>query len=153
MRNDKAKCKMDTVNETVEWKWADDSTDLVALSDLPQGIVIKLALFGLKTKLSNTYASVPIMSASKKAFLVGLQALIDNIWSAGSTRVSLIARAVARVRGVSIEDAIAAVAKLDKVALAKLRKHPGVKHAMATIQLEDIEAEGVDDYDLDDILP
>lgn len=153
MRNDKAKCKMDDERETVSWTWADDSTNVVGLYELPTGIVTKLALFGLKTKLSNTYAAQPIMSAAKKAFSAGLQALMDDIWSAGSTRVSLMARAVARVRGIAIEDAIAAVAKLDKADLAKLKKHAGVRHAMATIQLEDAEAEGGDDYDLDDILP
>lgn len=150
MRNDKAKVAIDQEARSAKWVFANGVEVKVALDSLPPTTVVRLALFGLKTKLSNTYAGEPILSASIKNFERGLQALRDNIWSTGTTRVSLLARAVARVQGVSIEDAIAAIAKLGKGPLKQLRGHSGIKYAMAKIQLEDAEVEGTDEaFDLD----
>ena len=155
MRNDKAKtttCMIDG-KESVFWNWANGETDEVLLSELPAITILKLTLFGLKTKLSNTYAGEPILSASRKNFLRGLQSLTDGIWTTGTTRISMLARAVARVRGIAIEDAIESIAKLDKKDVKKLRDHSGVKYAMAKIQLEDAETDGTGDaFDLDDFL-
>lgn len=147
MRNAKAKVKTDLDNDTCTWIWADETETCVSPFSFSNTIQTRLMLFGLKTKLSNTYAGEAIMTAAKTCFTTGLAMLDDGEWSTGSTRVSILARALARVRGLSIEESIDAIAKLDKKDNAKLRKAKAIRFAIATIELE--EAEKIEDDDGD----
>lgn len=147
MRNAKAKVKTNLDDETCQWIWADDTVNTVAINDFDQAIITRLILFGLKTKLSNTYAGEAVMSAAKKVFATGLAMLLDGEWTSGTTRTSILARALARVRGLSIEEAIDAISKLDKKDAGKLRKAKPIRFAIAQIELE--EAEAIEDEDGD----
>jgi uncharacterized sporulation protein YeaH/YhbH (DUF444 family) len=149
MRNKKARVSVDVENLTLNWKWDDGLIDVVRLHDFPTAIVEHLALHGLKAKLGDTYAGEPILSTSKRLWAQCRDQLMGGTWSAGRARTSILARAIARMRGLDVEDAVEVLAALDKDTLKKLRKNKRVRMTIAKIELEDAEA-GVSDDDEDD---
>lgn len=122
--------------------FADGSKREVNLSDLPQEIQVTLALHGLAQKLGDSYASVKgnVGDAIKK-FDAVLAQLTSGEWAAkregeGSSKVTELAEAIARIKNVSVEIANAAVAKATDDQVKGWKANSTVKAVIAQIRAE-----------------
>ena len=110
------------------------------LNELNDEIRLKLALHGLKQKLGDAYAGEKDPAAAMKAVEEVYSRLKNGEWTTGraggGSRVGQLAKALARVKGVSVEEAAAAIENLSKEERAQLRKHPLVQKALLEIKME-----------------
>lgn len=132
-----------TVTATgVEFNFLGTDTELaIDISTLPEDIITKLAIHGLSQKLGDSYAGADAKDC--EACVQGvLKNLQDGQWKAaregggGTTRISLLAAAVARVQGLEVADCVEKIAGLDDEQKKGLRANGKVKAAMAAIQAE-----------------
>ncbi len=141
MRNKLASKKADATNGTVTFAIADEGQPIVAaLTALPQAIVNQLALHGLSQKCGDSYAGAETPAEARAAVSAVLADLTAGNWNAaragGAVKVLVVVEALARVSGESVEDAQSVYGDLSDEDKEKLRKHPGVKAAMAAINAE-----------------
>lgn len=133
-----------TVNgdgETVDGK-----TFLLSLENLSEDIITRLALHGLSQKVGDSFAGAgeepnPLKYAEER-IIETYEQLRKGEWRvtvAGGPRASLLARALARVTGHSLEEAIEVVEGLDDEQKKAIRKDPAIKKASADIKLEDAQ--------------
>lgn len=112
------------------------STIVASLAELPDSMITELALHGLSQKIGDSYSGVKVVSealASAKAVWENLKKGQFNSHSSGS---GILAEAVARIKGISIEEAQEAIAQLDEEAEDKLRKNDRVKAVVTVIRGE-----------------
>ena len=110
------------------------------LDGLSAEIVERLAVHGLSQKIGDSASGF-----SKDRDFLGafgaMQAVWENlqagVWAgrAGGGTSDLVA-AIAKLKGVSLEEAQAAVDKADDEQVKELRKHPAIKEAIAKIQAQ-----------------
>lgn len=148
MRNKKATTKTD--NNGVVWTFHNGQQFVAELVSLSEDMIRKLAIHGMKQKLSDSYAGkeVSVSQAFSNVRSV-FDMLKDDEWTSGVTRTSILARAISRLTSRAIEDCIETLANLDKEELAELRKSPKVRSMIAEIQLDDAKDAVGPDFDLD----
>lgn len=140
-------------------KFPDESLLSLVLEKLSESVVTRLAVHGLSQKLGDSFAGAaseenPLTYAKERVAAV-IKQLTDGEWrvtGAGGPRVTLLARALARATGQTLEAAIEVLtekeAELDneetkkadnpwKQWQANLRSQPAVKKATSDIKLED----------------
>lgn len=110
------------------------------LDGLAEEIVERLAVHGLSQKIGDAAANF-----SKERDFLGafgaMQAVYDNLkagaWASrsGGGTSDLVA-AIAKIKGVSLEDAQGAVDRATEEQIRDLKKHPAVKEAIAKIQAQ-----------------
>lgn len=108
------------------------------LDNYTQEIIERLAIHGLSQKLGDSTSSFSKDRDFHGAF-TSAQAVEDNlragVWAGkGGNGISDLVAALAELQGASIEDAQAAVDKMDEEQLATIKKHPAVKKAIADLQ-------------------
>ena len=112
-----------------------------SLEELNDEIRLRLALHGLKQKLGDAYAGEKDPAAAMKSVQEVYERLRNGEWTtarSGGGRVGQLAKALARAKGVSIEEATAAIEGLSKEERAQLRKHPRVQKALLEIKMEEL---------------
>lgn len=137
-----AKKDYDAETATFSIVFADGTSHEVALSDLPQEIQLNLALHGLSQKLGDSYASVKgDVAAAKEKFSTTLKQLMAGEWAAkregeGSSKVTELAEAIARIKGVEVAVANAAVGKATDDQIKGWKANAKVKAVIAEIRAE-----------------
>lgn len=143
----------------VAFAFPDGETVTIRLSELPREMVERLAVHGLSQKGGDSYASAGSeenpLGAAKEWLKATLEDLRKGAWrvtTAGGFRATMLARALARVTGQTVEAAQAVVdlnSELDddgkpsengKAWLKKMRANEQIKAATAAITLEDQKA-------------
>lgn len=143
----------------VAFAFPDGHVETIRLSELPQEMVFRLAVHGLSQKGGDSYASAGGEENPLGAAKDWLKATLDQIrkgdWrvtTPGGFRATMLAKALARVTGKSIEDAQAVVdvhSELDddgkpsekgKAWLKSMRANEQIKAATAAITLEEQKA-------------
>lgn len=116
----------------------------VHLDDLSEEMVKRLALHGLSQKLGDAASSFSKEDNFHGAFSA-IQTTADNllagVWASRSGGTSDLAQAIAELQDVDLEDAEAAVAKMDEETLKVFKSHPEIKLKIAEIQKRRLEAQ------------
>ena len=108
------------------------------LDKLDAATVERLAVHGLSQKIGDAASSF-----SKDRDFLGAFASMSGVWETllaggwnqkGGGGTSDLVAAVAKLKGVSLEEAQAAIDKANEEQLAALRKHPAIKAEIAEIQ-------------------
>ncbi len=128
-------------------------TVVASLSDLPQEIIVQLALHGLSQKGGDSYAGAKAATAEldiePEAWAKGqvesvLEQLRAGNWAVrtggGGAQVTDLARAIAEATGEAVESCVERVAESDKETKAALRKHPEIAPILARMRRERAEA-------------
>jgi hypothetical protein len=144
---------------TVEFTFSDGTTRSYALRELPEEIQQRLMIHGALQKGGDSYASV---KGNVSEGVASLDKVFENLsggrWTAGreegeaKPRTTELAEAFSRIKGVSIEEAQAAVEAATEDQRKNLRKHDRVKAVIAQIRAEKAAAKlaksGAEDVDL-----
>lgn len=137
-----AKKDYDAETATFSIVFANGHSVEVALADLPQEIQLNLALHGLSQKLGDSYASVKgDVKAAVEKFTATLVQLKAGEWAAkregeGSSKVTELAEAIARIKGVEVAVANAAVGKATEDQIKGWKANAKVKAVIAEIRAE-----------------
>lgn len=144
-RNEIAKKSVDTDNGTVTFAFADGGSPIVVeLSKVSDANVTRLALHGMSQKCGDSYAGAESIADAREAVLGVQEMLYSGEWSTrapGEPRVAVLAEALARATGRTVEEAKTALAAMDEDARKAVSAHPGVKKARAEMALEKASAE------------
>ena len=110
----------------------------LGLDELKPEIVERLALHGLSQKIGDSAANFSKEENFHGAF-GAMQGTADNllqgIWAAkGGSGTSDLAQAIAELQDVEIEEAEAAIARMDEDTLKIFKSHPEIKLKIAEIQ-------------------
>lgn len=136
----------------VAFKAGDETIVALALSELSPDVVTRLAVHGLAQKIGDSYAGAADEADPLAAAKAWIAETVDQLkkgdWRVaavgGGPRASLLAKALARATGQSLEDAIAVVDLLpdedvgDQPGKKTLRK--ALKAQMAEISAEEAQA-------------
>lgn len=103
----------------------------------------QLALHGLKQKVGDAAAKEAGATAAEK--LAAMQQVVDSLkrgeWNArGAGAGGLVVEAIARVKGLSVEEALERWRELSEADKDAVRKHPAIKAAVAEIRAERLAA-------------
>jgi hypothetical protein len=132
----------------VQFVFSDESKQALMLANLQPGIVVRLALHGAGQKIGDSYASAakaddPVAYAKEAAKDVIAQ-LVTGEWRAasapGAAKVTLLARALARLTGETPEKTQEIVDSLTKEQTAEYKSKKKVVKAMEAIRAEDAAA-------------
>lgn len=122
----------------VDFQFVNGKKLVCRLDELPEEIVKRLAVHGLAQKIGDSYAGV--QGAVEIACLNAndvWESLKNGDWNVGRSGTGgVIAEAIARVTGRTVEECRDMLAALDDDAKAKLRKQKKVASAMADITAE-----------------
>lgn len=144
-RNEIAKKVVDVDAGTVAFTFADNGTPIVVeLSKVSDANQNRLALHGLSQKCGDSYAGAESIADAREAVLGVQEMLYSGEWSTrapGEPRVAVLAEALARATGRTVEEAKAALAAMDDETRKAISAHPGVKKARAEMALERANAE------------
>lgn len=137
-----AKKDYDTENASFSIVFSNGQKREVTITDLPSEIQLNLALHGLSQKLGDSYASVKgNVELAIEKFDAVLKQLAAGEWAAkregeGSSKVTELAEAIARIKNVPIEKANAAVAKATDEQIKGWKANSSVKAMIAQIRAE-----------------
>lgn len=120
----------------------------IKMSDFPEEIVHQLAFHGLSQKATDATAGKSAEESEERVRAV-IDALQAGNWtvrgsgtgSGGTGRITQLVEAVARIKGIPVEDAKAAVDGLEDEQKKALQKSPTVKAMIMTIKQERLAAE------------
>jgi hypothetical protein len=127
------------------------------MSLMPASMINELAWHGLSQKVGDSAAGFSKAQDFSGAF-GAMQQVVDNLYSGiWSTRgqgggVADLINAIAELRGVSVEQAQAAVDQMDEEQLKKVASHPAVKAKVAEAKAMRLNAAAQNAPDLDDLL-
>jgi len=112
----------------------------VDLNELSNEMQLKLALHGLSQKVGDSYAGCEVDEIIAKATGV-INDLKNGDWSSrvagsGAPRTTLLAEAVVRATGQTMEVVLGKIAEMDDDAKKNLRNHDQIKQATAAIKAE-----------------
>lgn len=124
------------LDDGVRIRFVDGETLEVRMAELPPDIVKHLALFGLATKLGDSYAGIKDPEEARQAAAAVADRLRAGQWTKrpkGEPRTSDLALALAEVIGTTPEAAAERIAALDRAQRYALRRHPKVRAVLARI--------------------
>ena len=106
------------------------------VGDLPQEMIERLAVHGIAQKVGDSYAS----AESVEEALGNAKSVWENLkagqWATKAARGGKYVEALHRVTGKPYEDCLEAWQGMTDKQKADLRKHPGIKKAIADIEVE-----------------
>jgi len=144
-RNEIAKKTVDVDSGSVTFTFADEGAPVVVeLSKVSDANMTRLALHGMSQKCGDSYAGAESIADAREAVLGVQEMLYSGEWSTrapGEPRTSVLAEALARATGKTVEAAKAALDAMDDDTRKAVSAHPGVKKARAEIALEKASAE------------
>lgn len=151
-------CDKAIVARSVRFEFANGEVLMCDLNDLTEEMRDRSALHGISARVGDSFAgaakeSDPVAWAYEQAKATW-RAMQGGDWSVRRSEGSILAEALARVTVRTLEEAVAAIAKLDDEAKKKLAKAPSIKLAVAQIALERATkaAEASSDGDVEDLL-
>lgn len=123
----------------VSFKFADkkETTQLFELSSLSGEMVTQLAIHGLSQKLGDSYSGITNVSEAMDTVAEVWKNLVAgnfNVRSSGTG--GMLAEAVARIRGITVEVAREMIESLDEEKLETLKKNQRVKDTLTVIRAE-----------------
>jgi hypothetical protein len=136
-RSTKAKKTVDVEKSTVTFDGGTHGTFVADLSKLKPEIVHRLALHGLSQKLGDSYAG-DVENPVHEARGVYDELAAGN-WStrvAGEPRFTLLAEAIAAIKGVAVDVVQSKLEEMDEDEVAALKKNPAVKARMDHIKAQ-----------------
>jgi hypothetical protein len=136
----------------VEFRFEDKSKTVLAcqLDELNEDIVRELAVHGLAQKVGDAYSGADNPTEAIAAAREVWGNLTRGVFNGRSSGTGgIVAEAVARIKGISVEDAAAAIGGLDEDALDALKKNARVKAMIAVIKGERAAAKAGADGDDD----
>jgi hypothetical protein len=121
---------------TFQFEDAKGTTRVFDLSKLSEAMIRELAVHGASQKLGDSYSGVKVVTEAIQS--------VDDVWdnlmkgnfNATVSGSGILAEAVARIKGITIEEATAAIRSLDEEAVEKLKKNDRVKGMMIIIRGE-----------------
>ena len=129
--------KVDEVGRRVKCVLGNGVCVELGLGELKTEIVERLALHGLSQKLGDSAASFSKEENFHGAF-GAMQGTADNllqgVWASRNSVASDLAMAIAELQGVELEEAEAAIARMDEDTLKVFKSHPEIKLKIAEIQ-------------------
>lgn len=130
---------------SVTFTFTNGSEVFCPLATLPEEIRDRLAVHGLSQKLGDSYASAGDKGMTLDDCAAGVRDIYQNlqngIWSAGGgSGVSILAEALARVVGESVEAAILIIQEKGDEWKKGLAKRDDIKSAVADIRAERAKA-------------
>jgi predicted HAD superfamily phosphohydrolase len=136
----------------VRFTFANDTVLLADLGTLSPDMVKMLAVHGLSQKLGDSYASSETVAEAIESATGTMKNLQDGNFNArvqGSG--GILAEAVARLKGIPVEQAQEMLAALDEEARLEIAKKPQVKATIDVIKGEKAIAklDGLDDVEFD----
>lgn len=130
-------------DEGVLFKFSDDTVLETKLSDLSPEMVTQLALHGLSQKVGDSYSGVKgDVDEAKKLATGTWERLVKGEFKAtressgGGSKVTDLARALAKVAGVELVDAVGKLAEMDRDQKKGLRENLHIQRALLEIQKE-----------------
>ena len=139
-----AKKVIDFEKLTLTIAFANGQTLSADINDFDENMWNKLTMHGLSQKLGDSYAGAESVDSAYATCSALLDQLKSGVWAAKSSRGGIVAEALARATGKPLEEAIAAIAKMEKPAIAALKKHPAWMKAKAEIEMERAKALSTD---------
>lgn len=134
--------KIDPTTAAVAWKWTDQTTDIIPVSDLDANIQNLLTLYGLSQKLGDAYSAAESLAEAKAMFGKVLDGLRRGDWSVrgqGFGAVS-IEECIARAMGITLEEATERWTQMPEDRRKAIQAHPSIKAAQKAIELERAQA-------------
>ena len=141
-------CKKDYDLDTgvVSFSFGDGETIEVNVNELPANIQSTLLLHGMSQKGGDSYAGAKGNYAEAKSSLRSvIEALQAGNWGTGregegGPRLGELSAAIARIKGIELDVASAAVEKADEAKRKEWRAHPKIKAVIAQIRAEKAQA-------------
>lgn len=107
---------------------------------LPENIQKRLTVHGASQKIGDSYAgakgeSDPVAFAAQ-AVAETIKQLVDGLWrvtSPGGPRVTDLATVLAKVQGITVEQAVELIAELDEEQTKQLRNKPKIKAGLLAL--------------------
>lgn len=148
----------------VSFEFADGTTLVAKLSEIPEETQRELMLHGLSQKIGDSYSGEDAENCFTIAESV-YNSLKEGKWSTrsggtGGPRISQLAEALHRVTGEELVDCVAKIADMSDEQKAGLRGHSAIKAEIANIKLEKAQADAAkaaesadgDEVDLADLM-
>ena len=113
-------------------------TVTVNTTDVHKDLIQKLLVHGLNAKVGDSAAGDKTDTDRLASIKNTIANLKKGIWSegGGTGTGGMLAKAVAETQKISIEQAVAALDKLDDEKFAAVKNHPAVKLVMARLRME-----------------
>ena len=130
-----------------EFNFGDGEQIVVNVDELPADIQRQLTLHGMCQKGGDSYAGAKGNYAEAKANLRQVIAnLASGSWGSagegeGKPKLGELSQAIARIKGIDLTVATAAVEKADDAKRKEWRAHPKIKAAIAQLRAEKAQAE------------
>jgi hypothetical protein len=138
------KVSKEVTDAGVNFEFHDGATLECTLSELPEDMVMKLALHGLSQKVGDSYSGEDAANCQTIAETTW-KTLMEGNWSSrsggGGPRISQLAEALARATGKEVQECVATIAEMDDDTKKDLRAHPQIKALIAEIKLEKAKAD------------
>lgn len=130
------------IDQMVTFKWADESSNTIKLSDLSDEVIAHAAAHGLSQKLGDSYSGAKSVTEAQIAFQEVLDALLAGDWNrkGGASTGGIWVEALARASGETLADTLESWQAMDDATRKAVQKHPEVKVAKAQIELERAQA-------------
>lgn len=130
-------CKKLTADKAVTFEFANDTSIVARLDDLPEDIVRRLAVHGLSQKIGDSYASASNVAEAIERAQDTLDMLVGGDWSVGRESTGgILAEALARATGQELDECQRLLKGMDEDAKKELKKHDSIAAALAAITSE-----------------
>lgn len=150
--------QLDLDAKVIEFTFSDGTVITADIGSLSAEIQLQLMMHGASQKLGDSYASAKgNVSEGVASLQKTIETLQSGSWTAGRAdgetkpRTTELAEALARIKGIDIAAAQAAVEAADEEKRKTLRSHPKVKAVIAAIRAEKAarKAEKAEDGDFE----
>lgn len=126
---------------SIQLEFADGEVQVFDLATLGDDMKTALLVHGGKQKIVDSFSGVKELAACRDRSAGVWEALTAGKWTTrvageGGPRITLLAEAIAKVQGLSVEDAREKIELLDEDTRKAVRAHPQIKAAMADIKAE-----------------
>ncbi|RMH12688.1 MAG: hypothetical protein D6698_15025 [Gammaproteobacteria bacterium] len=112
---------------------------------LPEKIKEQAMLHGLAQKLGDKLNKTTSVGEMEALLTELWEQLISGQWNASrGPSGGLLAKAIARIKGIELADAAKVLSEMDDETKKALRKHPAIEKAILEIKMEELEGEDSD---------
>lgn len=145
--------KTEIVGDEMIWTYANDEQLVCDWRALSDDIRKSLMLHGLKQKVGDAAAGADTIREAQMAMAQVVNNLTAGVWGTRSQGSSILAEAMAKVTGCTVEEAMEALSKVDEEKVKEIRKRPDIKLAETQIKAERLKAKVTEDApSLDEII-
>lgn len=133
-------CKKSVTKNGVQFDFIGGDTIGIDISQLNDETIKSAILHGLSQKIGDSYAGAESIVEATAAAEAVIRNLVAGQWNAKASRGGNIIEALHRVTKQPVEECQDVWAKMDDAKKAELRKHVGIKAALAEIAMEQAAA-------------